>query len=514
MKYQRANGLVIVLLALACLVSLTSAIRSDDLSFAQRTPGAVSAGSDSVSGTAPDTAGPGGSASGGSSQGSSGTSPDGVSPEPGQTGGPGGTAGTGPSGGTGKGLPPIRLAYLVVNLAGIGAVTGADAGDAETSEPERADREFQALLADVNSNGGIGGRQVEARGFVITVAEIFSEEAMAQRCIEVTEDYRAEFVIDTGTVTHPSVQACFAQHGVVLITQASRLTEDAIAALRPYVATTFPTIERQLAAMTPRLAEVGYLKGATIGVFLDDEPTLRPAYDAILEPALRAAGAKPAAVASSDFNDSARMSSAILDFRSRDVDSVLFIAPPATFLAFSNIAESQGYRPRYAFPDYVLVAAYAAQVGSVDQVRNAVAVSACDHPSCVTDGANRTSTDLAAPYDRATISPGYRRCLDTLSKVRDVDYYNPAESRPSVAFAHICDHFLLWLDAARIVGPTVNADSWGAGLRALGSSYVSAWVHSTGYGDGRQSGADSFAAGVFDESCRCYPRRTPWAPVG
>jgi hypothetical protein len=98
---------------------------------------------------------------------------------------------------------------------------------------------------------------------------------------------------------------------------------------------------------------------------------------------------------------------------------------------------------------------------------------------------------------RSTMSAGYRRCYDVLKKYTGVDYYASTGVNPgSTETQDYCDHFFLWLDAARKVGPTVTPKTWGQGLAALGTTYQSVWTHTNDFGH-RMDGGSSLIVGVM-----------------
>ena len=513
---QRAYPLVVVLLLLASLVGFTTAMNAEDLSL-RSAAGAGATDFDVASGATEgggaDVASAGDSSSGVGSAGTATGGGAGTAVGRAQTSGGGGARSGGGSGAavnTGSG--PLRMAYLVPDFTGVGALFGTDPTGGDEGA-EAAEREFQALIEDVNKSGGIHGRPIEARGYRFTIAEQADEPRLVERCVEITEDYKPAYVIDTHIMGFASTQQCFAQHGAVLITLGSTLTEKVVRELHPYVVTTDATVDRMFTALVPKLQEVGYLTNARIGVLLDNTPSSEGPYRAILEPALTRAGAKPVAVARATHTDQGGIQNAVLRFRSQNVSHVLIIGSVLHFVGFSNAAEAQGYRPRYGFSDYFTAASSSASLGNVDQLRNAVAVLSCNSLACIVENASRSSADVETPYDRAAITPGFRRCLDTLSRVRGTDYYRPAEAGSSSSVVWICDHFLLWLDAARAADPRLQPAQFAAAVRAIGTRFESPRIYATDFGDGRQAAATHFAAGVFDGQCRCYVRSTAWTPT-
>jgi hypothetical protein len=380
-------------------------------------------------------------------------------------------------------------------------------------EAFRESQEFRALIDEANAAGGVGGRQIEAREYRFGLTDL-DESHLVQSCVTITEDYGAAYVLDTFIMSNPVAQQCFAQHHVVVVTHADAVTEDFLGQLRPYIATTDTTVDREFEALTPKLQEVGYFQGAKVGVFLDDRPQAADPYARILKPALERAGAPPLAEATAGESDNAAQANAVLKFRSANVDHVIFIGGLNHFRGFSNTAESQGYRPRYAFTDYLTGLGGITYNGAPAQLDQAVGVSTCDHYICVTENASRSSSDVTTPYDRTQLSPGFRRCLDSLSRARKTDYYKPGEAGASANFFHICEHVLLWLDVMKASGSDLSPARFAASLRAFGTSYQSPTVHATDFTDGRQAGATEVAAGVYDMRCACFVRRTSWTRAG
>ena len=514
---QRAYPLVVALLLLASLVGFTSAMNAEDLAVQAAAGGGATdldvAGGSIGDGGAGVTADGVPSADGGSSASASGEAAGTAGGRGGGTGAGGsGGAGTGRAGAVNSGSGPLRMAYLVPDFTGVGAIFGTDPTGGDEGA-EAGEREFQALIDDVNKSGGIHGRPIEARGFRFTIAEQADEPRLVERCVEITEDYKPAYVIDTHIMGFASAQQCFAQHGAVLVTLGSTLTEKVLRDLHPYVVTTDATVDRMFAALVPKLEETGYLRNARVGVLLDNTASSEGPYGRILEPALTRAGAKPVAVARATHTDQGGIQNAVLRFRSQNVSHVLIIGSVLHFVGFSNAAEAQGYRPRYGFSDYFTAASSSASLGNVDQLRNAVAVLSCNSLACIVENASRSSADVETPYDPNAITPGFRRCLDTLSRVRGTDYYRPAEAGSSSSVVWICDHFLLWLDAARAADPRLQPSQFAAAVRAIGRGFASPRIFATDFSDGRQAAATHFAAGVFDGQCRCYVRSTNWTPT-
>ncbi|HVF74488.1 MAG TPA: ABC transporter substrate-binding protein [Acidimicrobiales bacterium] len=504
---QRALSLVVALLSLATLIGVTSAIRNDELSGvaaggigdggelgfggdgAVGPDGIGEPGAPGVDGSGPGAVGPGARTGGTSTNGPGGT----------QRGGP-----QGPGGATSE-TGPIRVAYTYVNLAGLGASVG---GVDPTTDSTKMDREFKALFDDLNAKGGIGGRRIEYRGFEFSFAEFMSEDSQVRRCSQIAQDFKAHYVLDT-YVYGPGGQECFARNRVPIITLSSTLAEETLLKARPYVTTTFPTIDSQFRALAPKLKEVGYLAGAKVGVFLDQTPRVDGPYRNILEPSLRAAGTPVAAVARAGINDQDGIRNAESTFASAGVTHVIFIGNYLQFASFTQQAQTQESTYRYAVNDYYTLAATATtgQTMHDTQLKGMVAVSVCNDPDgCIVEDNTRNPANRSPYTDRNRLAPGLRRCLDTMTRLRGADYYNP--NNQSTGTKTACEHFFLWTDAIA-AGGGADLARFAAGVRSL-RAWQAPRVFGTDFADGRHTGASHYAVGKFDTLCRCMVRATPW----
>ena len=126
-----------------------------------------------------------------------------------------------------------------------------------------------------------------------------------------------------------------------------------------------------------------------------------------------------------------------------------------------------------------------------------------------TDGNARSLSSDYRPSD-PNMTPGLRNCLNILSKYAGYNYWSGSSPR-STEFQYYCDNFLLWLDAARKVGPGVTPQTWGEGLRALGSSYDSTINHATDFAS-RDDGSSDYRIGVYSNNagCKCFVAIKPW----
>jgi hypothetical protein len=411
---------------------------------------------------------------------------------------------------------PIKIAYTIWDTAGFTALTGNTGVNGSADNVAADQREMTALVNYGNATGGIGGRKIAPPiGIKIATADTSNQQTMDSYCTQATEDNHVQAYIDRSFMVSDESVACFARHHVTLVSELALTGEDIYRATQPYVASTSPSVERAAAALVAALPNTDYLKGATIGVVLDDTPTANKAYSQILAPGLAAAGAAPKDVIRVSDTDASQSSSegssAVLKFRTEGVDHVIFFAGFYALLGFANTADSQQYRPRYAFSDYGGNIGVAAFYNSPTQNANAIGVSSL--PSFIlapgTDGQSRTLQSDYSPSD-PNLTSGVKNCLDILSKYTGYDYYKGSTPR-STEFLFYCDGFLLWLEAARKVGAAVTPTTWGSGLHALGKTYSATFVHNTDFTT-RMNGASDYRVGLYstNASCKCFVATTPW----
>jgi hypothetical protein len=440
----------------------------------------------------------------------------------GTTGGSGGGAATTggvtlPRSGSGKinaALPPLRLGYVIVDLSGSASLTGSDAigGYAQSGANDRAKKEMKALVDLANASGGVGGRKIEAQGFIISAYASNAERHAF--CVQMTEDAKREVVVDPFVFLTEGDYTCFAQHKVTLVGFVTGTNSAFLRKLSPYIYTPWDSHERSAKALVSGLNDAGYFKNAKVGVAMYDEPTSVGIYNNVMLPALKKLGVTPKAIFKFS-TDSSKYGSeapnAVLKFQQAGVDHVISELGLLAYLAFSNAADSQQYHPRYGFGDFQSAAADAAFYGQSSQNTNAVAVSA-SYVNIANDNSTQT-TDINAPYDPKKVQPGLKRCLDIMTKGTGANYYQPSSSGASFNWRYYCDTFLLWLEGARKIGANVTPQTVGRGITSLGSSYLSTFMQNEDFGSGRTDGAASYRTGVFDTSCKCFVGQGPWRPL-
>ena len=226
-------------------------------------------------------------------------------------------------------------------------------------------REQQALWQrgadDINSRGGFGGCKVVVvfHDFHVLNTSGFSSESQAE-CADLAEDKRV-FGVVSAVLENETAVRCFADHRVVSLFYSAvyQPTPADFAKYRGYLYQPSGMTPYRFGPFIDQLAAADFLpRGAKVGILLADDGSGTNQYlvERLWKPRLAARGITPVVfnyklVQSVSDNSSiaAQFGSAVLRFKSANVDRIL-VTPDngdATIF-FTQVAESQGYRPRYA----------------------------------------------------------------------------------------------------------------------------------------------------------------------
>lgn len=411
----------------------------------------------------------------------------------------------------------IKVGFTVFDTAGVSALTGTNPNsDTSGNGDDIANRkaEIQALVAWANKTGGIGGRKVIGIPYTMTAADADQNQRVSH-CTQAAEDDHVEAFIDNNGFFSETDFSCLAGHKVTYVGWAETMPRSYIERNAPYINTTYPAADRLMIALADGLNNAKYFRGVQnkVGVVIDDVPALVDAYNKIMIPRLKKYGVTPYATIRinpvDQSSQATQCSNAVLQFQGH-VTNVIMLVNIIGFLSCSQQAASQNYSPRYGLGDYQLLAAGAPVFGQAGTLKNAVAVSS--NPSNILESRRvrtRSATDDIAMNDPDTL-PGRKRCVRIFTEMRHVDYSKGSSPR-STAWPTYCDHFLLWLDAARKIGNPLTSLNWGKGLAQV-RTYQSTIIHDTDFGTGIHDGAYTYRVGIYADdqtSCSCYRLSDP-----
>jgi len=399
-----------------------------------------------------------------------------------------GSGGASSPGGTGGGEvapsgEPIVLGFEFIESLDA-AIVGATAESTQFGDAEAAG---QRLLEWINETGGIAGRPVEGI-FHGTNLESSSWAAQGQAaCTHFAEDNDA-FAVVSGFVGGGagSLVACLAEHDVPLFAP-DRSPYDS-QSLAKYPDHLFMmgrlSMQRGARAYVHGLASQDWYDGATVGLLRFDRAEFDRTMDEVVRSRLAAHGVENFEEVEVTFPNSggdlgavsAQIQNAIVRFRAAGVDHVMFLDWAGT-LAFLFLpeAESQGYRPLYAFNT---ANAPSLQSGNApaEQLRGTIGVG-------WNPGEDGVGSEITNPTEQLC-----EEILDDISSAEALSY---------------CDFLLLLRNALDGAG-TVDVSTLRTGVERLGSSYQSPTSYGTFYGPSQHDGPSAARLFQFEDECGCF----------
>ena len=164
-----------------------------------------------------------------------------------------------------------------------------------------AAKTMQAVVADINSHGGVAGRQIELISHVLHGTDaILNPDLGRQACVQATEDDKPFAVIITASIPAALVQCVAADHDVITITMDSWPTSLYAAAKgRLFSLASHISIgeNSEYQAWPGVLNDAGLLKGKKIGIIRQDLADQQEVTDDALVPGIKALGYKVSAEA-------------------------------------------------------------------------------------------------------------------------------------------------------------------------------------------------------------------------
>jgi hypothetical protein len=435
------------------------------------------------------TLGPGGTGTtGGSGTGSTGTSSTGGL----STGSGGGTAGD-----PGQPLPtagppgkPVRVGILIVpDLAGAGSQVGftVDAGNPQ--------RQAQAVVDDINSRGGLGGRRIEP--YYQKFNDTSLEDQYDLACTAFTQDHKVEAVLNSQVGVDAEFVGCLAKAGIPVIGSGGLLLDDADYAKYPgfYYAPTSLSATRMAPAWVDVLRDAGYFGGwdstagaagkapVRIGIIRDDTASAERATTRVLRPALQRAGYVVAAEAAPRGQQQAP--NAVLTFKQANVSHVMFFSSGGgTSAYFAGAARNARYHPRYALTSY--------------DSPGATGIPAQELPGAFAMGWSPVS-DVDTSH-RPKPSNAYSHCKAIMAKAgQDI-----STGVIGIFALGFCDAgFFLERLALRTRG-VLKAPSLRSASGSLGRQFQAAASLGTNFVPNRYDGAGAVRTVRFGGSCSCF----------
>ena len=350
--------------------------------------------------------------------------------------------------------------------------------------PAHSPDKVDAIVKWINTHGGIGSRRVVPVYHVTDPLQGSFDQQAQEACTHLTQDEHVAVAISAAQVYRDSLPACFAKNTTPFVWDVFYPTERNVVPAQYLYRPAQPHTDR-LGFVIDGLTKHGFFRGARIGIVRYDSTKAKAISDGVLKPALRKHGLsvtsefavrEPDSAAQAG-DTAAAASNGVLRFRQQRVTHVIFVpsggAIPLLYLA---AAESQSYRPKYAFSS--LDAPYF--------VRDSVPKSQLAGAAGVGWG---PTVDLGPERREAqTFSSGSRLCADISKKAG----YGPEESPYTYC------NMLFFLKAALDGAPDVTSAALAARVeRATG--FQSSLTFAARFSRGRHDGPSKARVFVWDD---------------
>jgi hypothetical protein len=248
----------------------------------------------------------------------------------------------------------IRIAIVLLNLAGA-------AGNGLIGVPpvEQQQADFDAVIADINKNGGIQCRKLVPTYYQGNPLDQNQEHAT---CLQVVQD-KPFAMLDVGAIdTPPSSRVCVPQAKIPLFDVVPILLSEAQKDLYPYMFTYFGQWDTVLRDAVLGARQLDWFAGAQkIGLLEED---CAPEMNAEIEADLAQIGFSGAQVSRYNYGCPGSLTppnqtaQAVLQFKTGGVDRVIDVSLVPKVNDFSKQAQQQDYHPKYLVPDGGAVATY------------------------------------------------------------------------------------------------------------------------------------------------------------
>ncbi|MGI9608494.1 MAG: hypothetical protein ACR2P0_20355 [Acidimicrobiales bacterium] len=377
----------------------------------------------------------------------------------------------------------ITISFIITDTSAVAAAFGWE-------PPTEGDREAQvaALVDNINAQGGIAGRTVDAKVHVfnaITDGPV-AEEAL---CNAITQDDNAFAVVMTGQFQE-NARPCYA-NAKTLMLDATLFPVDnqGYDELAPYLWSPFlPTYDDMTAGMAAALIDGGWFDGGTLGVIAIENQLSQRAYDEQFLPILTDAGIEVVSYNTIDPTDGTSFDNdqlqAIVNFKEAGVDRVVAIGGSRLVSWFINTSITQNFAPQYALssydsPDF-------STFNYAEQMAGSAGIT-------VLPGFDIDDSQWAFPWNDAEAA-----CVDVFDSA-GLAIDDRATVRTGLIF---CDALNL-LAAAGESATEVSAAGIGEAVWGLGDTFESASTYGVQFEEGQYAGGDKYLNFAFDEGCQC-----------
>ena len=420
----------------------------------------------------------------------------------GRSGTTGGNAGSAPGSGTAGSTITGAHQGVTATTVKVGFIVPTGYSDygkgAAFASPNFGDihAEVKAMVAWINTHGGIGGRKVVA----VTQDHDINNDSRTEEegiCTKFTEDEHV-FAVVLAAQGYPETRRCYQQHHTLILDPTPFLYgADSFRALAPYYwSPNYVNYSRVMRALVPALVRARYFTGSyTLGVVTYDVDVYHSIVDNDLRPALKAAGitldtSNVKYISNADIPTIQRgATQAVAQMQVAGVNRVIFAGLGPYAPLFMSTAESSHFTPRYAITSYdePWFDQNWKAMNPGDQLKGAVGIGFAP----VQDVADGQYHFPAA---------GEQPCLGVYAAA-GIRFAQRQDAQHALAY---CDALRMLQAAAAPLGGNLTVQTWAAAAARLGGSFQSATAFQTTFAGGRMDGGNGYRPLAFDSGCTCF----------
>lgn len=428
-------------------------------------------------------------------------------------GGAAGSAGGGVAGAGGDGVRAptgnqpnvgVRKASdqgVTENEIRLGLLHTADSFFAATGQSTKdVNRVIAPFIKEINDTGGINGRKVVPK---ISTYDPLSADSMKAACVQQAEDYKV-FSSIAQIGFYGDAEICMATKSVPLLTFNNSTEKTNVERERGWVRQTNQNKDRNMKNWIDWMISSGLLSSRVkTGLLYVDVPEDKDLVNEVVLPYLKSKGMPTpilATLSASIAQTPSESQSAVLRFKSENVQLVLPLVSFLRILIFAEQADAAQYIPEYSVSDFGLL--------STDAMAGM--------PPSQWAGVRGITISPTGTVEPGALPKGaaFADCHRVYKKYGEEFAPNSDDpSRPDglevAMMAHYCQHIALWADAARRAGTNPTRRSFLDAVDATGT-----WNHRVvlserlTFSRSKYDGADLFAVVEWKPACNsdggCY----------
>jgi ABC-type branched-subunit amino acid transport system substrate-binding protein len=356
--------------------------------------------------------------------------------------------------------------------------------------------QVQALVAYVNSHGGLAGRRIEPVLYKVPTADDGSKAQT--ECSYFTQDHRVFAVLGAGAGSSFALFSCLAKAGTIYIDGYGSQTAAAAKTLRGYWYDPADfVLDRFARAYIDQLVSLRFFTpGARIGLLSYDDPSFRDVVTRVVKPALAAHGLTLSDEAL--FSTSAYASQGqafVLRFKTDRITHVLNLVA-GVIVFFQQAAENQQYRPRYALSSRDGPGAWVQVLAPPAQLAGSLGIGW------------QPLADVDLAHSPGDVSPNEKLCRQIM-KAAGEDTSNQGVLVASHRYCETVFFLRAALQGASALSPAGLAQA----VTAMGSSYLPVTTFKTQFSMTRSDGPAEIRPFTFHADCACFAYSGGTQPV-